>query len=230
MVRPSDTLARLGGDEFALLLEGVREEQAAAIAGRLLDEPPSRCGSPAASSRSAPASGSSCTPAAAATARSSSVTPTSRCTPPRRRPRPARDLPLRDGARARRAARPRARAAPGAAARGARGPLPARGRARQRHGRRCRGAAALALADPRHRLAGAVHPGGRGIRADRRDRGARAPGGLPADGAVERDGLLPERFITWVNVSAKQLRMPVGDPGRRGPRRTGLRAAPVASR
>jgi diguanylate cyclase (GGDEF)-like protein/PAS domain S-box-containing protein len=36
VVRPSDTLARLGGDEFALLLEGVNRGQAVAVAGRLL--------------------------------------------------------------------------------------------------------------------------------------------------------------------------------------------------
>ena len=36
-MRPSDTLARLGGDEFAILLEGSSEEEAAAIAARLLD-------------------------------------------------------------------------------------------------------------------------------------------------------------------------------------------------
>jgi diguanylate cyclase (GGDEF)-like protein/PAS domain S-box-containing protein len=38
MVRPSDTLARLGGDEFALLLEGVTKAQAVAVAGRLLEQ------------------------------------------------------------------------------------------------------------------------------------------------------------------------------------------------
>jgi diguanylate cyclase (GGDEF)-like protein/PAS domain S-box-containing protein len=38
IVRPSDTLARLGGDEFALLLEGVSEAQAVAVAGRLLEQ------------------------------------------------------------------------------------------------------------------------------------------------------------------------------------------------
>jgi diguanylate cyclase (GGDEF)-like protein/PAS domain S-box-containing protein len=37
LLRPSDTLARLGGDEFALLLEGANEQQARAVAGRLLD-------------------------------------------------------------------------------------------------------------------------------------------------------------------------------------------------
>ena len=36
-MRPSDTMARLGGDEFAILLEGSSEQEAAAIAGRLLD-------------------------------------------------------------------------------------------------------------------------------------------------------------------------------------------------
>jgi diguanylate cyclase (GGDEF)-like protein/PAS domain S-box-containing protein len=35
--RPGDTLARLGGDEFALLLEGADEAAAAAVADRLLD-------------------------------------------------------------------------------------------------------------------------------------------------------------------------------------------------
>jgi diguanylate cyclase (GGDEF)-like protein/PAS domain S-box-containing protein len=37
VIRPSDTLARLGGDEFALLLEASGEQQATAIAGRLLE-------------------------------------------------------------------------------------------------------------------------------------------------------------------------------------------------
>jgi diguanylate cyclase (GGDEF)-like protein len=37
LVRPSDTLARLGGDEFALLLDGAGEPQAVEVAGRLLD-------------------------------------------------------------------------------------------------------------------------------------------------------------------------------------------------
>jgi len=36
LVRPGDTLARLGGDEFALLLEGADEAQAVAVARRLL--------------------------------------------------------------------------------------------------------------------------------------------------------------------------------------------------
>jgi len=36
LVRPGDTLARLGGDEFALLLEGADEDQAVAVARRLL--------------------------------------------------------------------------------------------------------------------------------------------------------------------------------------------------
>jgi diguanylate cyclase (GGDEF)-like protein/PAS domain S-box-containing protein len=36
-VRPSDTLARLGGDEFALLLDGAGEPQAVEVAGRLLE-------------------------------------------------------------------------------------------------------------------------------------------------------------------------------------------------
>jgi diguanylate cyclase (GGDEF)-like protein/PAS domain S-box-containing protein len=37
ITRPSDTLARLGGDEFALLLEGANESMAVAIAERLLE-------------------------------------------------------------------------------------------------------------------------------------------------------------------------------------------------
>jgi diguanylate cyclase (GGDEF)-like protein/PAS domain S-box-containing protein len=37
VVRPSDTLARLGGDEFALLLDGANEAQAVAVARRLLE-------------------------------------------------------------------------------------------------------------------------------------------------------------------------------------------------
>jgi diguanylate cyclase (GGDEF)-like protein/PAS domain S-box-containing protein len=37
VTRPGDTLARLGGDEFALLLEGAHEASAIAIAGRLLE-------------------------------------------------------------------------------------------------------------------------------------------------------------------------------------------------
>jgi len=37
VLRPSDTLARLGGDEFGLLLEGANELRAVAIARRLLD-------------------------------------------------------------------------------------------------------------------------------------------------------------------------------------------------
>jgi diguanylate cyclase (GGDEF)-like protein/PAS domain S-box-containing protein len=41
--RPSDTLARLGGDEFALLLEGANETQARAVADRVLE----RLGEPA---------------------------------------------------------------------------------------------------------------------------------------------------------------------------------------
>ena len=36
IIRPADTLARLGGDEFALLLEGTQEAQAVAAARRLL--------------------------------------------------------------------------------------------------------------------------------------------------------------------------------------------------
>jgi diguanylate cyclase (GGDEF)-like protein/PAS domain S-box-containing protein len=35
--RPSDTLARLGGDEFALLIDGAHEQQAVSVAQRLLD-------------------------------------------------------------------------------------------------------------------------------------------------------------------------------------------------
>jgi diguanylate cyclase (GGDEF)-like protein/PAS domain S-box-containing protein len=37
VIRPSDTLARLGGDEFALLLEGSAEQQATTSASRLLE-------------------------------------------------------------------------------------------------------------------------------------------------------------------------------------------------
>jgi diguanylate cyclase (GGDEF)-like protein/PAS domain S-box-containing protein len=37
VTRPSDTLARLGGDEFALLLEGANEAEALALADRLLE-------------------------------------------------------------------------------------------------------------------------------------------------------------------------------------------------
>jgi diguanylate cyclase (GGDEF)-like protein/PAS domain S-box-containing protein len=37
VVRPADTLARLGGDEFALLLDGTGEAQAEAVARRLLE-------------------------------------------------------------------------------------------------------------------------------------------------------------------------------------------------
>jgi diguanylate cyclase (GGDEF)-like protein/PAS domain S-box-containing protein len=37
LVRPGDTIARLGGDEFALLLEGAREEEAQAVATRMLE-------------------------------------------------------------------------------------------------------------------------------------------------------------------------------------------------
>jgi diguanylate cyclase (GGDEF)-like protein/PAS domain S-box-containing protein len=37
VVRPSDTVARLGGDEFALLLEGVNQAQAVAVADRVLE-------------------------------------------------------------------------------------------------------------------------------------------------------------------------------------------------
>jgi diguanylate cyclase (GGDEF)-like protein/PAS domain S-box-containing protein len=37
VIRPSDTLARLGGDEFALLLEGSNEQGAVATANRFLD-------------------------------------------------------------------------------------------------------------------------------------------------------------------------------------------------
>jgi diguanylate cyclase (GGDEF)-like protein/PAS domain S-box-containing protein len=37
LVRPSDTLARLGGDEFALLLDGAGEPQAVEVAGRLIE-------------------------------------------------------------------------------------------------------------------------------------------------------------------------------------------------
>jgi diguanylate cyclase (GGDEF)-like protein/PAS domain S-box-containing protein len=37
LVRPSDTLARLGGDEFALLLDGAGEPQAVEVADRLLE-------------------------------------------------------------------------------------------------------------------------------------------------------------------------------------------------
>jgi diguanylate cyclase (GGDEF)-like protein/PAS domain S-box-containing protein len=37
VVRPGDTVARLGGDEFALLLEGATESDAEAVARRLLD-------------------------------------------------------------------------------------------------------------------------------------------------------------------------------------------------
>ncbi|HEY2604243.1 MAG TPA: EAL domain-containing protein [Thermoleophilaceae bacterium] len=37
VVRPSDTLARLGGDEFALLVDGAAEGQAEAVARRLLE-------------------------------------------------------------------------------------------------------------------------------------------------------------------------------------------------
>jgi diguanylate cyclase (GGDEF)-like protein len=38
VIRPSDTLARLGGDEFAILLEGMREAEALRLANRLSDE------------------------------------------------------------------------------------------------------------------------------------------------------------------------------------------------
>ncbi len=38
VIRPSDTLARLGGDEFAILLEGVLEAEALRLATRLSDE------------------------------------------------------------------------------------------------------------------------------------------------------------------------------------------------
>jgi diguanylate cyclase (GGDEF)-like protein/PAS domain S-box-containing protein len=38
IIRPSDTLARLGGDEFALLLEGVTQTQAVTVADRLIEQ------------------------------------------------------------------------------------------------------------------------------------------------------------------------------------------------
>ncbi len=60
ITRPSDTVARLGGDEFALLLEAAEENQVVSVASRILDSAwPSRCASPSASWRWAPASGSS---------------------------------------------------------------------------------------------------------------------------------------------------------------------------
>ena len=67
VIRPSDTLARLGGDEFAILLEGVREAEALRLAHRLSDELSNdRSRSPTTSSRSAPASASSSAPVARA--------------------------------------------------------------------------------------------------------------------------------------------------------------------
>ena len=71
--------------------------------------------------------------------------------------------------------------------------------------RRRRGAAALDLADSRRRPAGALHTGRGGDRTDLAARRVRAARGVHADGALARDGLLPDPFITWVNVSGKQL-------------------------
>ena len=60
------------------------------------------------------------------------------------------------------------------------------------------GARALGASHPRTRVAGGLHPGGRGLRADRRRRPARA--GTPPAGS-SRSG---ERTGTWANTSASR--------------------------
>ena len=149
VVRPGDTLARLGGDEFMLLLEGVDEAEAQAVCARLL----CRMSDPISIAGMQLVVGASIGIAVAR--RRPRIRRRARPSRRRRdvcrqggRPRTLGGVPPRDGARARRAAEPRARSAPGARARRAERPLPARARPGDGHDGRRRGARPLDVPRP----------------------------------------------------------------------------------
>ena len=162
--------------------------------------------SPAASSRSARASASSSTPAAPGTSeeliRHADV---AMYAAKEAGPRPLRGLPLRDGARVRRAARARARAAPRrCSAASSRVHYQPEIDARQRRDRGRRGAAALDTPRRAARSRRRVHPGRRGHRPDP---AARASSCCARRARRRRSGVAraccPSAFVTWVNLSGQ---------------------------
>ena len=163
-VREQDLVARLGGDEFTVLCVGVDDQTLATVtAGRLRAALSSPSTSPASAATSASASGRASPRPARPSPRRCCATPTPRCTRPRRpartassssatRPAPGilRRIEIETQLRMALGERDAGRALPAAA-----GP-------RQRPPGRRRGARALERG-----LAGRVHPGRRGDRADR---------------------------------------------------------------
>ena len=181
-VRPADTVARLGGDEFVVVCEDIDEHTAIALGDRLTEaihEPLDVDGiehrlsasigiALGAAGRRDPDALLADADAAAYRAKAEGrgrveVFDTA--------PAPARARAPADGrgAGASAVARPVAARVP--ADRLARGPV----------GDRARGAAALGLPGRRDERAGGLHPGRRGVGADRRDRGVDADAGLPRE-------------------------------------------------
>ena len=230
-MRPADTVARLGGDEFVVVCEDIDERTAIALGHRLteaihepLDVDGDRAPAVGVDRDRAGRRGAARSGRAAGRRRRRRLPRQGRGPRARRGVRPA---PAR--ARARAAAHGRGAGA-GAVARAAAARVPADRAAARPARRRPRGAAALGLAGRRDVGAGGLHPGRRGVGADRRDRRVDADAGLPRERGGVRASARTARSI-GVNLSRRQLAQPdlpalVADCLRS----SGLPARPAAAR